>query len=793
MTSLPDRSVCLYVDGAQSPVQLDRGIARYVSEHTRALHATAPSLLHSVLLNPGRSLTGNLSSLLGQGILSWSDGSPPKPRLVGGAPRIYHIMSPFELATPIEIMWPYWARDVRSATVVTLYDVIPLIFPESYLTDPALRAEYIARVELIRHVDGILAISEKTAEDAVEVLRVPEARVHVIHAGTSDHFAAMYQSSEAAWAHIARNLRSVRRGFILYVGGADFRKNLEGMIAAFARLPTSMRAAHQLVIACTLNPGQAESYEAAAQAAGLESGEILLTGHVSDADLGALYRACELFVFPSLYEGFGLPVLEAMSCGAPVVASEATTTSEIFGDRDGTFDPHDPESIASCVAGTLGSHHSLERLRARSRRRWTDFTWQRVAVSSIKAYERVAAGNQRRTPRRPRIAFVTPWLPDPSPTAEYNLSLAAELGQRVDVDVIVGRPLDQYATPLEHGVQLHHIDEFDRLRKLRQHDRILYCMGNSSLHGHVYELLKRHRGSVVLHDVELLSGFYRWYTAAERPGDPDGALAARISEMYGERMPPDATQAQHLTYERQVALGVYLTREVQSFAERCLVHSQFARELLELDRGPRDRQVPVSVLPFAIPNAAQGPCGPPGASPLVVSLGKVDEGNGLAPLIDSFALLARETPTARLVIAGEIDDIQPERWHVYAGERAPGAKIEFTGPTSARRRAALLRSADVAVELRLVSSGEASAAAAACLASGVPTIVTDLGWTSELPEDAVVKVPVNIGADQLRDRMAELIRDDGRRARVSGAALAHARAYSFARVADAYLDALDLR
>ena len=232
-----------------------------------------------------------------------------------------------------------------------------------------MRAFYAARVELIRHVDGVLALSQHTAKDAVERLQVSPDRVHVINAGTSEHFAAMYPSPAAAWAHISRHLKAVRPGFLLYVGGADFRKNMEGMIAGFGRIPATLRAGHQLVIANILNPGQAELLRREADRAGIEPDELVLTGHVSDADLGALYHACALFVFPSFYEGFGLPILEAMSCGAPVAASAATSVPEVLGDLEGTFQPHDPDSIASCLAGILSSPELLDRLKARSGRR----------------------------------------------------------------------------------------------------------------------------------------------------------------------------------------------------------------------------------------------------------------------------------------------------------------------------------------------------------------------------------------------------------------------------------------
>jgi glycosyltransferase involved in cell wall biosynthesis len=792
--TLSNRSVCLYVDGAQNPFQLERGIARYVSEHARAIHALAPSLLHSALLNPGLSLTGNLSSFLGTGLLSWGTESQAAGRPSIGDPRVYHIMSPFELGTPIDVLWPQWARNPRIATVVTLYDLIPLVFADHYLQHPVMRAVYTARLELIRHVDRILALSQNTAGDAIERLAVPPERVQVIHAGTSEHFAGMYSSPAAAWTQLSRHLKVVRPGFMLYVGGADFRKNMEGMIAGFGRLPPELRAQHQLVIVCNLNPGQHESLRGEAERAGVSPRELVLTGHVSDADLGALYRACTLFVFPSFYEGFGLPILEAMSCGAPVAASATTTAPEVLGNLEGTFDPHDPTSIAACLADIVSSPETLDRLTARSRRRVAQYTWKRVAEQSIEAYEQAVADTLRWRSRRPRIALVTPWPPEQSGIADYNLRLAAELGQRIAVDIIVGRPVEQYAAPLEKGVRLIHDRDFERLPGLLHHDRVLYCMGNSPFHGYIYELLKRRPGAVVLHDVQLLTGFYGWYAGVERPEDPQRALADRVHAMYGERLPPDALQAGGAALNRPAALGIYMTRELQSYAEQCFVHSRFARDVLELDRGPLDRQVPVSVLPFGMPHAAEAPRGFATSSPLVITLGFVHEVKGIAGLIDAFGLLAAEIPTARLMIAGPfIDPAESERWHRYARDHAPDVNIEIPGEVSKERYAELLRTADLAVQLRLVSNGEASAAVADCLAAGVPTIVTDLGWTSELPSSVVEKVPPTVGPHQLKDRMRTLLSYASKRAVMSRLALEHARDCSFSRVADAYLDALRLR
>jgi glycosyltransferase involved in cell wall biosynthesis len=790
---LPDRAVSLYAAGAQNWAHFDRGIPRYVVEHARALHRLRPDTLDSVLLNPWLPLTGNFNWLLGTGLLGWGGGQRRTAgRSVSASPSVYHVMSPFELDTPLDIMWPAWARRSGVATVVTVYDLIPLIFSDHYLSDLQVRVEYKARADLIRHVDGVLAISHSTAQDVVERLGVPAARVHVIHAGATESFGNMYASPDQAWEHLTRHISGIRRGFILYVGGFEFRKNLETLIAGYARLAPVIRAAHQLVIACRMLPEQRQGLQELSGKLGIEPGQLVLTGYVSDAELGALYSACALFVFPSLYEGSGLPILEAMACGAPVAASATSTGPEILGDPEATFDPRSPDSIASCLTEVLQSPSALQRLTARSRDRVARYTWRRVAEESINAYERVLAGSAPRRVRRRRLALVTPWVPERSGIAQYNLRLAAELGRHADVDVIVDRPVEEYPEPLEAGVRLFCARDFDWVRSVRQPDRIVYCMGNSPFHGYIYELLRRLPGALVLHDVRL-TGFYGWFAGVERPEDPVGRLAERIRALYGHRLPPQATEDGAPTWERQLALGIYMTREVQQYAEQCFVHSAFARDILELDRGPGDRSVPVSVLPFGMPNGVRAQRGTDsGAGPLIISLGYVNEVKGIATLIRAFALLAAEMPTARLVIAGPTDAPESRRWHQYMQEHAPHADIELPGEVSPDRYSELLRTADLAVQLRLISNGEASAALADCLACGLPTVVTDVGWAGELPASAVSRVPLGLTPEQLNHRLRQLLGDAPRRRAISDAALALAGACTFADVAESYLEALGL-
>ena len=785
----------LYAEGAQNWSHFDRGIPRYVVEHLRAIHALEPELIDSVLLNPRLPLTGNLSWLFGTSLLRWNtEDQAVASRWPESRRRIYHVMSPFELGTTIETVWPRWARDSSVATVVTLYDLIPVVFADHYLRDPRVRAEYTARLELVRAADQVLAISQATADDAVTRLGISLDHVHVIHAGATEKFGRMFESGAAAWAHLrqAGRIPDIRPEFLLYVGGFEFRKNLEGLIRGYGRLDAQLRRRHQLVIACRLLREQMGMLRQLATDLGIGPSELVLTGYVSDAELGALYHACKLFVFPSLYEGSGLPVLEAMSCAAPIAASSTPTAREVLGDSEATFEPRDPDAIAACLAGILRAPAVIDRLRARSIRRVSDYTWSRVGTETREAYTKaVSKASRRRSPRR-RIALVTPWPPEQSGIADYNLRLATELGGCVDVDIVVARAAEEYPSPLERGIRLISAQEFEHLAALRQHDRIVYCMGNSRFHDHAYQLLRRRPGAVVFHDVQL-TGFYGWYAGVERPEDPGRALAERVRRMYENRLPWDLMRDGAPTWDQQQALGIYMTRELQSYAQGCFVHSRFAQDVLELDRAPGDRSPTITVLPFGMPAARETPRNDTRTNPLIVSLGYVHEVKGLATLISAFALLAERVPSAELIIAGPTDAAESARWRSYANEHAPNARVEIPGHVSTERYSELLQIADLAVQLRLASNGEASAAVADCLSSGLPTIVTDLGWTGELPEAAAEKVPVGVEPDALRDRMLTLLTDQGKRTAMSEAARAHARYRSFSRVAEAYISALDVR
>jgi alpha-1,3-rhamnosyl/mannosyltransferase len=229
----------------------------------------------------------------------------------------------------------------------------------------------------------VITSSEYSRQRVIEMLGVSPERITTIPLGIDDRFTPA-EVSDAALEAIG-----VRRPFILTVGTLQPRKNIEGAIAGFEKFMEAGGEPHQLVIVGAR--GWRDDELLARVASSSQSDNILITGRVSDEQLIDLYRAAAMFVFPSRYEGFGFPPLEAMACGSPVISSDRTSLAEIVGDAGITIDPDDPAEIGAAIARVAGSPELQADLRARGIAHAATFTWQRTAEQTVGVYKRAIA------------------------------------------------------------------------------------------------------------------------------------------------------------------------------------------------------------------------------------------------------------------------------------------------------------------------------------------------------------------------------------------------------------------
>jgi glycosyltransferase involved in cell wall biosynthesis len=289
---------------------------------------------------------------------------------------------------------PYFAAPTVQIcpTVVTIHDVIPLVLPE-YKRREANGLYTNLTSFSSRRANAIIAVSECSRRDIVSTLGIPADRIHVI--GNAVH--PSYHPITDSWLLAAvRERYNIARKYILYFGGFDLRKNVQRIIRSYAALPAPLRAEYQLVIAGRLHLlGHPLYPDPRPLVRELDMGDrIIFTGQIREQDKAPLYSGATAFLFPSLYEGFGMPVLEAMACGAPVITSRVSALPEVVGDAGGRIDPYSEPAISEALGEILTSPKRRQDLGQRARERSRMFSWRQVAEQTVAVYEQVASNNK---------------------------------------------------------------------------------------------------------------------------------------------------------------------------------------------------------------------------------------------------------------------------------------------------------------------------------------------------------------------------------------------------------------
>jgi alpha-1,3-rhamnosyl/mannosyltransferase len=259
--------------------------------------------------------------------------------------------------------------------VVTVYDAMPLRHPEWFARANVVQVRLIA-ARALRRAAAVVCASEHARADIADAFGIDVERIHVAPLGVDARFSPGPTSAEPA-----SRLR-LRPSYLLCVATLQPRKNLRGALAAFERL-TREGADHQLVVVGAR--GWRDAPELRALRNSPVADRIVAPGRVSDDDLVALMRGAAVVLVPSLYEGFGLPALEALACGAPVVCSDRTALPEVVGDAAELADPEDPAALAEATARALAPARAAE-LRDAGPRRAAAFTWTRCADRVVAAY-----------------------------------------------------------------------------------------------------------------------------------------------------------------------------------------------------------------------------------------------------------------------------------------------------------------------------------------------------------------------------------------------------------------------
>ena len=677
-------------------------------------------------------------------------------------------------------------------TAVVLYDLIPFLNPDAYLGTPAQRQYYDRKIASLRRAGLLLAISDYSRQEAIAALQLAPAQVVSISTAVDDSFHPAAPDAQR-WSEL-RSRFGLTRAMLMYApGGFDARKNIDGLITAYSLLPQAVRAGHQLLIASKLGQHDREQLLAHAARAGVAAGELVLTGYVSDADLIELYRNAALFVFPSRHEGFGLPALEAMACGALVIGADNTSIPEVIGCDEAMFNADDPAAIAAKIAEVLTDAGLQQRLREHGRQQAQRFSWDVTAQRTVRALEAWrgqadaadAVAAAARPARKPKLAFVSPLPPERTGIADYAAQLLPAMLEHFDIELVLQQDKLTLAPELA-ALPQRSVAWFDQ--HADEYDQILYQFGNSPFHTHMFGLLRRHPGVVVLHDF-FLSGVLAY---EQRTGNMPGMWSQALFDSHGY---PALLAGQNPDHAE--AMRVYpCNLAVLQDATRVIVHSEHARSLARQWYGAQAAaNWNVVPLPRALPaqqdrGAARQALGIADDALLVCSFGFIAPTKLTLELIQAWlASRLHADPRCILVLVGENHggDYGADVTAAIAGHE----RIRIAGWTDEAVYHQYLQAADIGVQLRSVSRGETSAAVLDCMNYGLATIVNANGSMAALPGHTVWQLADHFELPALTAALDGL-RDDAGRRQALGAAAAHLlhTAHSPTQCAQQYADAM---
>jgi len=271
------------------------------------------------------------------------------------------------------------------ASVVTFHDMTFFLFPQLHTQAKRILFPLFIRIS-VRQADALIAVSEGTRQDSIRLLNLPPQKIYTTPLGASQEYQKI---TDPVLLEDMRRKYKLPTGFFLYTGLVEPRKNLPMLIRAYASL-LDQGIKEKLVIVGRVGWMSDEIFKLADRL-GLDK-KVVFTGYIDQNDLPAIYNLASVFVYPTLYEGFGLPVLEAMACGTPVITSAVSSLPEIVGNAGVLLPPADEEALSSAMFRLMSDPVERKRLASLGLARAAQFTWQNTALETSKIYQMVAGG-----------------------------------------------------------------------------------------------------------------------------------------------------------------------------------------------------------------------------------------------------------------------------------------------------------------------------------------------------------------------------------------------------------------
>lgn len=623
-------------------------------------------------------------------------------------------------------LWPY---------VATVHDLTPLALGEQVFGVGGTSAmlAYRRRVEQLRtNADFLVCDSAATAAECREHLGFADDRLFVVHLAPGELFKPV--EADTCSRSLAALGLDPCRPFLLSVGGFNAKKNFSHVVDAVTALRSSGLKDVDLVVAGPISPEEQRTIVSGIKRATLQSG-IRFLGRVSDEALASLYTAAAALVFPSLHEGFGLPILEAMACGCPVVTSNISSMPEVAGDAALLCDPASVESISEAIASVLNTDSLRDKLRQAGFARASAFTWEKTAADMERVFDAVSARANGAAPRisseRLKIAWVSPFPPLQGGVAKYSENLAPALGRRFEVNCVTPADLENSA-----------LDS-------RAYDFTFYNMGNNTAQfAAIYETMKTAPGVTILHDLNI-HGFLLDHLVRNPSHPASTGVHPYLTELclahgkVGEEVARGVLEAGALP--DIPALPCH--RIITSRSQAVIVHSAWALKQLEcngdpapLFRLPQWLELPEVPAPARV-NEVRASLQVAPDELLIVTAGYLEPSRRTDVILLALRVARDRGARLRLMTVGSMNPSHQEYLERLASELGIDAAVSMAGyATSDSDFLSYLAAADVVVHLRHPTNGESSSTVLRALALERPVIVSRCDSYAELPDECCWKV-----------------------------------------------------
>ncbi len=666
----------------------------------------------------------------------------------------------------------------------TLYDIIPLANKEIYLDKwPAdIQEDYLNRLEdMANFADLVLTISDFTKKDFEK------------HYPVKGMVKTVYLSSDfSIMCPYLQGCSLSDDPYILYVGGFDPRKNMENALRAFAEFVKSwhpQRFDIQFKIVCAYQENEKNALLNLANQLNVAS-QINFTGFVDDQTLGRLFRNAHLFFFPSLYEGFGLPLLDAMACGVPVVASQTSSIPEVCRNLAIYFNPLCVEDMANKLRQAWDKREENLLPNMELARHARQFHWRETCSKYLEAFNSFDKNNNRisvKNTRKYRVAYLSPWPPLKNGIADYSYSLVKKLKNLCEIFVFYPEQ-EPSINFIEDslGIPILPISSFLNYKDL--FDVKIYHIGNNTVHVSIYELAWEIPGIVVIHDYNI-HPFFHYLCVNNENWEK---IYKEALCWYGKQG-QSAWQKYQQTGEKPNVFDFALTEALAARSKAVIVHNRWTAK--QFNAAGLKNIFPSHHGAYIRPSVSTERyiqiCNNLGLNKdsfYIGVFGFINLHKRIEPIIASISELVLEGYPIILLIVGEINDTRINMENLTKKHKLSQKNFIHTSYVDSEKFDEYMSICDIVINLRYPTLGESSGSLFRAFTFGIPSIVSNVNQFSELPDSIAWKVDVeNNEVEQLTTYIKYLCQNPQVRASIRMNAKEFIKSFSsFDRISEEY-------